>query len=93
MNKPKRPTWKQAAIAGALVVHPVAGAVVFVFCAVLGCKPYMPDGAQTAYGFKGGSNGIEILFLVYLFSLGVAPLILSAIGAVIGVVLNSSRKP
>jgi hypothetical protein len=93
MNKPKKPTWKKAAIIGALVVHPVVGTVAFALGAVLGCRPYMPDGAPVAYGFDGAANGIGILLIIYMFSLGIAPLLLSAVGAAIGVGLHSFRKP
>lgn len=73
------------------MAHPVVGAVMFAVGAVFGCKPPMPDGAPADRGIGGGMNSLQYLLMGYLFSLGIIPLVFSAFGAWIGVVVNSWR--
>ena len=88
MSEPTKPAWKQSAINGAIIIHPVAGAVAYILGAILGCKKFMPDGARVEYGWAGGSHGLETLFLLYFLTFGILPLVLSAIGAGLGVAFS-----
>lgn len=66
---------------GAVLVHPL----LILTCFLLGClsavTPSMTDGVPAADWVQGGLNALGALGVVYVITFGIAPLVLSAVGA------------
>ena len=60
--------------------------------AIYGSAPFMPDGAPKAFGREGGANAVGLIVNVYLLTLGIAPLIVSLVGAALGVIISLVRQ-
>jgi len=84
--------WRVAALVGAVIAHPLLLLIVVVYSCVFGAKPAMPDGARAVTGWQGIENGVGNLFLIYLLTLGIFPLVLSVIGAIAGVAVTCVKR-
>jgi hypothetical protein len=72
------------AILGAVLAHPALFLVAFTLGATLGSPPAMgPPGTES--GMAGGYNAIEVVVVGYIMTFGIGPLLVSALGAGIGV--------
>lgn len=75
---------------GAFLVHPIVFALAFAKGFLLGGGGGQIPMASTptygivGYGFDGGMKSVGTLLVVYLFTLGIVPLMLSAVGGMIG---------
>ncbi len=78
------------AVLGAILVHPLAFALAYVKGFVLGAgggqvpMAPTPTFGTVRYGPSGGEAGVGELLVLYLFSLGIVPLVLSVIGGAAG---------
>ena len=84
--------WKSAAVKGAIIVHPLFLAIVFCFGAIAGMHPQLfhPNGPDPAvprlYGIQGGFLSVQIAVIgVYIFTIGLLPLLGSLAGALVGI--------
>lgn len=75
-------------MAGAVLAHAVLCAVAFVVGAVFGCSAPIimhPNGGSQhgpiRYGFAGGGTALECVAILYIFTLGIAPAVVTVIGA------------
>jgi hypothetical protein len=65
----------------------------FLYGAVLGVGELGASGPSTThYGIQGGIGGIFFLLIYYVFSFGIIPLVVTAIGAVLGLAVASSLR-
>jgi hypothetical protein len=85
------------AVFGALIVHPLLFFVAFLCGACFGASRldlFLADNLPTEYGLNGASNACERALIIYLWSIGIVPLIVSAIGAglALGVGKDFRRK-
>jgi hypothetical protein len=80
--------WRNAAIFGAVIPHPALLLIVVLYSCVCGAKEGMADGARVVTGWEGIKSGVISLFAAYLLSLGIFPLVLSVIGAIVGVAVS-----
>lgn len=74
------------ALLGAVLVHPFLFLLAFTSGAIAGAGKftlYHPTGPRTEYGLQGGLNGCGEVLGVYFLSLGIVPLLVSGIGAVL----------
>ena len=74
------------ALLGAVVAQPLAFLLAFLAGANLRgswnkLKLHRYDRPPPRYGWQGGENAIGALFVVYLLSFGIAPVIVSSVGA------------
>ncbi len=78
------------AVLGALLVHPIAFVLAYVKGFVLGAGGGQVPMAATRtfgtvrYGLSGGEAGVGELLVLYVFSVGIVPLVLSVIGGAAG---------
>lgn len=76
------------ALLGAIVAHLVAFGLAFLAGANFGSHGFnMIRPGPTAYGWQGGRNAMESLVITYLFSVGIVPVVVSAVGAGLAVVI------
>lgn len=71
------------AFCGVIIAHMVVILVFFIGGAFIGCeKMNMFQGkGPIEFGLRGGLNAIGLLLILYVASLGIAPLIVAVIGA------------
>jgi hypothetical protein len=71
----------RTALLGAVLVHPVLFLYAFLTGMVFGARDSWGGNAPTFYGWQGGLEGMKNALGGYLMTLGIAPLILSVVGA------------
>jgi len=73
----------RAALLGAVLVHPVLFLLAFLNGVVFGGNPSFGGGParDPVFGWEGGLIGMEALLFVCLLTMGLAPLLFSAVGA------------
>ena len=76
-----------AAFLGAIFIHPVAFALAWVKGLVLGSQTLMAPTPNIQHGIEGAFGGIAELLFLYVVTFGVAPLLISLVGAGCGVIL------
>jgi hypothetical protein len=81
---------------GAGLIHLILLLGVMSFGAVFGCPPIglhpVGGSSPSEYGGSGATNAAIFLGLVYAFTGGIVPLVLSVVGALIAVSLGASRR-
>jgi len=72
----------RAALLGAVLVHPILFLVAFLWGYQLGSKdPWATPGTLPTFGWEGGKLGLNGVIYGYLITFGVAPLIVTVVGA------------
>ena len=86
--------------AGAVLIHPVLAVLLMVCGAIFGSSgPNFgatgSDGGSTAYGLAGAFNAMELLLVLYVFTFGIAPIVVTIVGFVLSwlVMEGLSRRP
>src|SRR6187200_3587463 len=79
----------RAALLGAVLAHPIVFLAAFLMGMAFGANPYFGGGPAVAepvrvFGWEGGVTGIEELIFTYVITVGLAPLLITSIGAVSG---------
>jgi hypothetical protein len=76
---------RSAAIYGAVIANVAVFVLAFLAGAIGGVESPMASGPPpTDYGAAGGVGAVAIVLLVYVGSLGIVPLVVSAVGAALG---------
>ena len=76
----------RAILLGAVIVHLVVLLIAFVEGMMFGAKDlWFPNRGPT--GWQGGFDSMANVFFGYVYTMGIVPLIISAIGAVLGAVV------
>ncbi len=81
------------AFVGVMAAHALLFAAAFACGAVFGCAKLhighpQPPAGPTEYGARGGSHAVEVLLVAYIFTFGVLPIAVTAIGAAAPTILR-----
>ena len=79
----------RAALLGAILVHPVLFLAAFLSGVVFGAKDSWNADRAPTFGWQGGLDGMTNMLLLYLITMGLAPLVVSMAGAILGATVCS----
>lgn len=76
----------------AVLIHPLLFLLAFLFGVVFGYREVLVMSATSPYGswengLEGGGNAVTELLVIYVFTIGIVPLIISGVAAAVGTVL------
>lgn len=74
----------RAALIGTFLIHPILFLLVFGHGVVYGAKDGWNMDRAPTFGWQGGLDGMTNVLTLYLITMGLAPLIMSATGAALG---------